>query len=98
MSESPENQKEKSQTENTSENIEETQAPEETFDPEVKRLMNLVETVKKEIKEDDVMLIIAKTGEHQPIVFVKGHPYDITEITARYIREMKEQLFNNLDC
>ena len=70
--------------------------PEETFDEHV---ASLIRDFKDKLEDEANVIVIVKPSElKSPVVFYKGHPYDITKMGVDFVREMKELLGTQLEC
>lgn len=76
--------------------VQESVQPEKTFD---KHVASLIDDFKSKIPEHMDVIVIVKPNESEPpMVYMKGHIYDVTVMAAEFVRELKHQMGSQLEC
>ena len=70
-------------------------SPENTFD---ETIVELMKHIKSHVPSDcDAVIIIRQHDSTDPVVLVQGHPFDVTSMTATFVRRMKSTLVPELE-
>lgn len=70
-------------------------SPENTFD---ETIVELMKHIKSHVPHDcDAVIIIRQHDSTDPVVLVQGHPFDVTSMTATFVRRMKSTLVPELE-
>jgi len=86
---------EKTNNINTDENDADEKTTEENFDEEI---LELISKINEKIRYGNNIVIIFQSNQNkEPVVYMNGHPYDITAIASGFVRDMKSKLVRELE-
>lgn len=80
---------------NTDKSDADEKTTEENFDEEI---LELVSKINEKIRYgDNIVIIFQSNQKKEPVVYMNGHPYDITAMTSGFVRDMKSKLISELE-